>query len=342
MALNHKLYAALVELFEKVQIHNEGDPLSYCMQRGRINITDGGEEYRVCCPICADSRYRLYFNHMWGQKVDGKTLFGVHCFNEECQKKPKFFESVIVPLKDAIYGIKGRVVVAKKPIEQAHAATFVEVPDGITFLSDLPPGHYCKRYLSDKRGFNPEDVCSTWGLFYIPDGAAIPGSNGKFFPANHNLAIPCMLKNKIVSYQTRFINPLTLSDKPSGKYPPKYFTVGAKSSTVYNIDRADGEVIVLVEGPFDTWRVGHNFAISPWGKSLSAHQEGVIVRLLLERAVPLVVWLDQDAREEAEALVDRFKSKLTSPVLCCSTDMDPGKMAYNDVMNCLETVLGSA
>ena len=33
-----------------------------------LDIKEPGEQFRICCPFCHDTRFRLYISHMWGQR----------------------------------------------------------------------------------------------------------------------------------------------------------------------------------------------------------------------------------------------------------------------------------
>src|SRR4051794_18793914 len=55
----------------------------------RLQVDHFGEQYRVCCPFCPDTRKRLYINHRWGlfdERTRSKNLWLAKCYNEDCLK----------------------------------------------------------------------------------------------------------------------------------------------------------------------------------------------------------------------------------------------------------------
>lgn len=85
-----------------VLISNPGRPLSgsyHPREDGSASLTvhDHGETYRVCCPVCGDTRHRLYINHRWGvydRRSQSSHYELLHCFNEECEKTPGFHHAL--------------------------------------------------------------------------------------------------------------------------------------------------------------------------------------------------------------------------------------------------------
>ena len=93
--LNPRLFRALQATFRGgVEIANQGQRRSVVYlpdwrHGGKLTAhpSDSGEEYRVNCVFCNDTRKRLYFSYQWGER-DPRTgqdnLHLVHCFNEDC------------------------------------------------------------------------------------------------------------------------------------------------------------------------------------------------------------------------------------------------------------------
>lgn len=83
--LRPELYRRLAYLFKHVDIAKQGEPmvtrvhLSAVSGKPKLKILSKGEEYRVTCPYCNDTRSRLYINHMWGFVFPqiGRPLLGL-------------------------------------------------------------------------------------------------------------------------------------------------------------------------------------------------------------------------------------------------------------------------
>src|SRR4249920_1968854 len=88
--LNPRLYRLLQDNFGTVKIASPGEAMiaqsvrEPVSDRPMLAITHSGEYYRLCCPYCNDTRYRLYVNHMYGQKdrFGRRMKFLAVCYNE--------------------------------------------------------------------------------------------------------------------------------------------------------------------------------------------------------------------------------------------------------------------
>jgi DNA primase len=113
------------------------------------------------------------------------------------------------------------------------------VPKGIKPLKDLPQH---RRYLKE-RGYRWRELEKLWGIGGIPNA-----SNYAW-----RLFIPIFFRGEMVSWSTR-----TISKDPSiTRYlsaPPEQESVPHKT-LLYGEDHAR-HAIVIVEGPFDAWRIG--------------------------------------------------------------------------------------
>src|ERR1035437_3488069 len=87
--MNPTLYRRLQRRFGEVLVSKEGSTMSAHVVSGvdgkpRLQVTDRGEEYRVSCPYCHDTRKRLYIAHGHGTLVHGVRCLAIHCYNEDC------------------------------------------------------------------------------------------------------------------------------------------------------------------------------------------------------------------------------------------------------------------
>lgn len=97
--LNQPLYDALVKIFHKVDVVNEGVHADITVHPGGTGEwsvareNESGEEYRVNCPFCKDTKGHLYISHLSyaAPIVGGMQLrtchLLAHCFRRECLKE---------------------------------------------------------------------------------------------------------------------------------------------------------------------------------------------------------------------------------------------------------------
>lgn len=132
------------------------------------------------------------------------------------------------------------------------------IPRGILTIpksvGDLTKAH--KAYLR-RRGFDPAQLIDEWDI----QGISISKKLG------WRIFIPVTLRGKVVSWTTR-----SISDKSELRYisaKPEEESVALKS-LLYGQDKAKNSIVV-VEGPFDVWRIGPG-AVCTFGISYSKSQ----------------------------------------------------------------------
>jgi hypothetical protein len=313
MPLNPLLYRRLEKVFHHVAIGNQGERrlvryLPDQARAGRLKAYDhiSGEYYRVSCPFCTDTRQRLWINHMFGvydPKTRSENLHLAICFNEDCLSDFKLREKLHLML-DPLVLRKTR----KTDIETAAAAasskpsgpiTF-ELPENVQPIHELPSSHPAVQYLS-ARGFDTDDLWANWQVYYSPNSDEPPPRfsdrivipvykyRPKIFDGKDEL--------RLAGWQARLVSPSPNTEAP------KYLSAAGmkKSELLYDLPRAAHTTgpIVIVEGAIDVWRLGSN-AVALFGKSLSRQQLALVLRFFAGR--PAVVFLDQDAQEEAELI----------------------------------------
>jgi len=307
---NPELVSKMSQLFGSVQVTHVGEPLEgyYCQDperpgSQRLKVVRWGERYLANCPFCGDSRNRLAVSHRCGirdeqvfwPKDDG---FGVwhgsgwelwKCFNEECQKDPenrkKFRTAISTARFDGPLLRATDVAVRNKPTLEPY-----EFPGLIVPLTELPNGHPALRYLVNRK-FDPAELVAKWGIGYA---AEVP-IRLKESMAQGRISIPVMRDGVVVGYQFRY--PDDLDWKAAGVM--KYLTYFPKSLTLYGIDEAEGEgILVYCEGVTDVWRYGPG-AICSLGKDMSADQVSLLVSRGKTRPLVLVPDCDDPKSEEA-------------------------------------------
>lgn len=280
MPLNPKLYNALRRLFpDGVKIQKEGEAMRYRVvknpmtQKNQINVTSGGEDYKMCCPFCNDTRFRFEVSHRWNTTDPGtKAYFGasfIHCYNDGCDanidapfKRRVICHEELVEMVKA-YVARGRGLVTKAPREEG-AIVKAKLPDKCVPLESLDPGHPAIRYIEDPppngRGLSVAKVVNDWRLMFCFDdpNAQVAG----------RIIIPFYYEGMLVGWQARYVG------EPQTKDIPKYYTMPRtpKNRTLYNYDRAKHYPFgVIVEGVTDVWNVGP-MGVATLGSSISIRQ----------------------------------------------------------------------
>lgn len=283
--LNQWLYERLREIFGDVRVINEGLPLEYHFMytiegKRQRRILQRGECYAVNCPYCAltcgrpDTRKRLYINHKWGTSDSnlGSTLDLIHCYNENCFSNPETRKTFF----NFIYQNVGElpIVVFTTPAMNINPS----LPTGFS-LSELPENHPARRFLLTRR-FDVTYIEKTFFAYY--------GYDKNNPNATHRLIIPIYQNGEIRGWQGR-----ALDDRQ-----PKYYTAPRTSlgGCLYGYDQykcykntLKGRA-VLVEGPFDVWRIGPG-ALGLFGKTINMQRKHLLLSLGIRE---IVLCLDGD------------------------------------------------
>lgn len=309
--LNPTLFEVLKREFGEVRVTDQGAAMvgrhvRYPGGRVRLVTSTSGEYYRVSCPFCNDTRYRLWINHRWGMRdpvTESRHRWAAVCYNEDCLARE---ENRVALIKRTSWyhrsAGEGRVTV--RPGHVTDPGRPKPLPRDFVRLDALKNGHPARRYVKG-RGFTPDLIAERWGVGYSADGP-FPGAGiGR-------LVIPVRREvdgeTKVWGWQARTLGEF--------EHLPKYFTVPdlKKSVLLYGAERVEAGTgpVVVCEGPIDAWRFDRD-AVALLGKSASEFQIRFLCRLAAGR--PLVVALDGEARDDAEALVDRLLHARESSIL---------------------------
>ena len=306
------LYERLRDRFASVLIANEGEAI-YAPRltdartgRPRVQVISPGEQYRVNCRKCGDTRHRLYVGHRWAEYE-----WMVHCHNEDCYASPAARHQLYVFVLRTRRPVAVPVVSGRRV---ARSAAAPRLPGVMTQLSELPAGHPAVVYLAE-RGFDPAELARLYRVGYC--GQADPS----FRMADRRIVAPVETAGRLVGWQARFVGDRNWKACPA----PKYYTMPgmARHLTLYNLDQARTQAFgVLVEGMTDVWAVGPH-AVGLFGKSISFAQNAMLVRTFRDR--PLAVMLDGDAHKENEAITAGLAREMPASVVrvVLPSDRDP-------------------
>ena len=297
MALNQSLYDRLESVFGDVRICSEGEPFIAVKRRraftsptkypNYLDIIDSGEYYAVCCPVCGDTRNRLWVNHMWNQTYEGFTLkYLICCYNEGCNELDDFnevFSDLIHP--DSIHSVVKRPTITK-------TRYITEIPGESIPISELPQDHLLRGYLETQRGFCVQDLSDIWGLRWVTE------SNSENIHDSNRLLIPIYSivngQEQMVAWQTRYFNYHTGNSTPPSKKTPKYLIQGPTRTVAHNIHNVKMDFIVLCEGFFDMARVGREHGVCTFGKHLTQKQAELIEDTIIANNGFVVFAFDPD------------------------------------------------
>ncbi len=308
--LNQSLYDRLEATFGSVVIHSEGESFLAKKRKrafsknGRypyyLDIMSSGEYYAVDCPVCGDSRHRLWINHMWGQTFEGMRLNHLCCcYNEGCTELDGFGKTLIDLLDP-----KTLTSVVKRTTVTVETKFLRELPGTTMSLVELPQEHLLRNYMQ-KRGFSME-VLDSWGLCWITDS-----QHPKIHDTNR-LLIPINLvqqgREQMGAWQTRYFDYHTGSPNSPSKKIPKYLIQGPTRLIVYNLHNVDTDFIVICEGVFDAIRVGKAHGVCTFGKHLTTKQAELIEDRIISRGGFVVFAFDPDVTaKQWDKLQERIK-----------------------------------
>ena len=166
------------------------------------------------------------------------------------------------------------------PVKRVYDTKYSYPPGA---LDNLPTIH--RNYLID-RGFNPDEIQEQYKVKACWE-------SGKY---KFRLIIPVIMNHKIAGFTARDVTNLSYLRY---KQQPKEEAPVWPSHWVYNIDTVT-DVAVVVEGPFDVWRMGPQF-VSFMGVEATMAQAQAILKKGVKRAI--IVY---DPEEEAQEIAHQF------------------------------------
>lgn len=314
------LYRRLQNLFGTVLISNEGEEMYGVDRRPAMGSWEGrdsfpdieehGEYYRVACPICQDSRYRLYINYRFSE-----FPWLAVCYNEQCFSTAKALKALYLKIFNSHRPHKLELrpgTKVQRKLEQ------VVLPGHCVPVNELERLHVARTYL-EGRSFDADQLASVYQLSYCVSGS--PG----YKHIAEKLVIPIYMFDQLVGWQARF--PFERNWKACSF--PKYYDLPgmAKRLMLYNHDVARRRgFAVITEGVTDAWRVGTE-GMALLGRTLSAGQRTLLAYPPF-RDMPIVVLLDSDAYLESEEITYLLKKDGHTVIeIRLAGDVDPGGLS---------------
>jgi hypothetical protein len=355
MPLNPKLYNGLRRAFGEVRIAKEGEPMAYKVvtnpltHRQGTQVTSGGEDYKVCCPFCGDTRFRLEISHRWDttDPVTG-ARFGRHlmrCYNDGCDANLDAPTADRVlrqeELQDRMRPYVARALGLRTPVAKPKRLTETKLPGKCVPITQLPADHPAILYLLE-RDFDPARLEQEFRLVFC-----LEDTNEN---VSGRIIIPVYRENKLVGWQARYVG------EPPADYIPKYYTMPGlpKRQVLYNYDVAmHTRFGIIVEGVTDVWRVGRQ-GVAILGSTMSNQQIALAKAAWGETGVGLA--LDPELVAEPRKRPDRPTSyekiveRLSDPTafkwgllkIQLALGTDPGKLRSDELWRVIQIMAQKA
>jgi hypothetical protein len=218
-----------------------------------------GEEYRVNCPYCRDTRRRLFINHRWAVRdpdTGGLNLFLARCFNEECiynyTRQQQLYELIMAGAQERTRVSEARInrgIIAPTDVSEVTPPGLM-VP--LSRMKKENPEHEAILYL-ESRGFDCDYLYKRFGVCYCP--------KSRYALAQNRIIAPFYEGGELVGWQARYVGD-DVNGRPFNEARvPKFWSCPrmCRRMLAYNRELAQRhQTVVIVEGPTDTWKAG------PW------------------------------------------------------------------------------
>ena len=316
---------------------------------GDVHVAKKGtdeETYRICCPFCGDTRYRLNISCLWGvydpvEKHCNAHL--IHCYNESCLKSSGV-DAITADerrerrkdfLAQVYRGRNGAIILAPATRVRETDTGPLSWPGRVIRLDKLfakRPEHPAVRYVL-ARGFDPVQLGEEYHFVFC-DQVTDP----RYTQALGTILIPIFYKGVMRTWLSRYIG----EDKDIKRYyncPNRPI-----QSWGFNLDIAlQYSTVVVVEGVFDAIRVGP-FATCLFTKTLGVELKKKIVRGLQRHGnkAAVVVMLDPGQSEKErlksvphhiETVAAAFKEYIPNVLTVYLTQgKDPGSLSPVAIM----------
>lgn len=364
--LNKPLYAALRVLYGDVEVVARGDKGNYVRQVNttvkdgasreyvNYNVQPGGsygEQYRLDCPWCGDTRKRLYVSYLFGMR-DPVTRFvnygNIHCYNESCHtdyynKKDLYDDIQLAGFSDFassdedIHGHDsqggGELLDRGEVSRPGYMVPFSQIPPS-------SPAYRAVTYLRDDRGFDVDMLESYYGVQYLARAHRLKVLNGRIWT-------PMYRGGVLTAWTARAVPGLSDTEIPHFHSP------GGLGGLVYGLGGAlKCRVLCIVEGVSDKWAVGRP-GVALLSKKLGHLKcQRLFADIYSSSVEAVVVLLDPDQPEselekgqvhhiqETVDTVTKYWSGLVFPVYLPS-GTDPGGCSRDFISKYLFGVLKS-
>lgn len=268
----------------------------------RIIHTNDPDEVHVCCPVCQETRYRLYINTSTG---------ALYCHN--CQFKGtivnliQFLEKI--PYSQAKQQLADFDIIDYTPIDITHTIDYQAI---LSKFPEIP-----KRSVPLPEEYQRIDTCVNYTAVKARKYLHKRGITDKQIRI-HNMGVCCTgeYANRVIipiysnsSLKFWVARDITGKSKLKEKSPHNEPFQFGKSEVLFNLDNAANTygTIVLSEGIFDALSWG-NIGVALLGKTLYNSQLESILHYKSQLENGIYVALDADAADNANEVAKTLSS----------------------------------
>ncbi len=216
--LNRPLYLVLRKHFGEVRIRNENvKRVEERMADGKTTVYERGENYAVCCPLCADDHFRFSASYQWLTKrpfTTQRITWLANCYNEDCAvREAEFFEPLLDDLEAAQMGVLDLADVPAASAAITRVRKPAALPQGLVPLASLPADHAAVQFIQRKYQLPIPYLSEVYGVQYarVFDKECPLAFERVIFPIYHD--------GKLYSWQGRAIS---THSKPRWFLPPGF------------------------------------------------------------------------------------------------------------------------
>lgn len=279
----------------------------------KIEVRRSGEYYRVNCPFCGDTEYRLWIHYLYLQYPHLCICYRRRCTSNYLNRK-KLQRMLLIPGRIRAKSLDVETFDEPEVDERLEAVT---TPGLIVPLTSLPADDPVNSFLKDERQFDPEYLVKNYQI-----GWCHSVYDQSFMTLADKIYIPVVFNGMLVGWQGRAYDDFT---------KPKYYLMpGMKKSLVmYNFDVADTfDDLVICEGVTDVWRVGPQ-GVAVFGHTLSQRQIELLIKRRDRGSVALCFDSDDpDAIRTSKDLEVSLKTVLSGRIFRVELPIgsDPGSL----------------
>ena len=266
----------------------------------KIKYTNDGHEIHVCCPVCNESRYRLYIG------LDNGMLYCHNCgFKGTIINLIQYIEGIsYTRASDMFNDIKGSIILPEKIIESVEYRLLMPKTYHPVKRTIPLPDEYQSLIVS-------QQITAKRAIKYLQSRSITLNqiqhyhmgfcSMGEY--ANR-VIIPIYEDTELKFWVARAISPkMRLKEKSPATQSYQY----SKSEVIFNIDQAAREYhsIVISEGIFDALSWG-GIGVSLLGKVLYPEQLRTLLNYKTLLQDGIYIALDADALDSAITMADQL------------------------------------
>lgn len=294
-------------------------------------------ETRFCCPFCGERKYKFYvqndkglwicfkcsetgnpvsfvmkyFNVSYTEAVDILSTYDYDVHGESSNRlNPKQYGNDLTEEEQLLLFIsrEGEPIEVEKKIRYKCPAVPTNTKSLMANFNN-PEAFPFFQYLSN-RGITLEQI-EKHNISYVTYGQVELTDGRKMDLVNHLVFFTFNDKHEPIYWNTRSIepNPFIKSFNAPSK-ADEY----SKNNVIFNLNNAKKtDKIIVAEGFFDACTIGES-GVATFGKKVTDQQVDLLVNASNENNIPIYLFLDEDARQEALHTSEELRRRTNNPV----------------------------